>query len=131
MELYEVRRKNLIRLMEEEGISKSDLAKRMKVRPNFIWMLCTNPEKKNSRNIGNKVISKLAKALKRPIYEFHRGLTPSIITDEFTRLIVDYLPRLHNEDKKTLLRDVIRYLNPPEIASKVISDLFKTFAEKK
>lgn len=131
MDLYDVRRKNLTRLVEEKHVSNSELAARMNCKPSFISALRAKPEKTNHRNIGNRVIDKLAKALQVPIDEFHRGLTPSIITDEFTRLIIDYLPRLHDEDKKTILRDIIRYLNPPEIASKVISDLLKAAFQKK
>ncbi|MCK4828581.1 helix-turn-helix transcriptional regulator [bacterium] len=131
MELYEVRRKNLIRLLKEKGLSKSEFAAKIGCKPSFMSALCASPEKSNHRNIGNKVIQKLAKGLEVPIDEFHMGLTPSIIADEFTRLIIDYLPRLHDEDKKTVLRNIVRYLNPPEIASKVISDLFKAAPEKK
>lgn len=117
--------------MQAKGISAAELARRLNVKQPTISNLFAPPEKSYSRNIGPNLLKKLATALDVPIEEFHVGLNGHHYSDEFHELIVEYLPHLDIEDKKTILREIIRYLNPPKVASRLISDVLKTAPGKK
>ena len=122
-ELLEVRRKNFERIVKTNGIKQVIVAKRYGCESSYIGELI-----KGDRRINDDTLFKLLKALKGfniTIDDFHKGLEMPIPGELIDKAITNYLPYAHEEDKKTIYRVLVRCVNPPDEASKILSDFFK------
>jgi len=63
MQSDEIKRLNLIRLMEERNIKPADLARLIDVKPSYVSSLLKKTGEQGSRNIGPRTIEKLCEKL--------------------------------------------------------------------
>jgi plasmid maintenance system antidote protein VapI len=76
-DINEAKRNNLIRIMRRDGVKNTDLAHALKKHTPYISAILAPPEKSNHRNISDKLVDQLSKALRCAKSEFYKGFNDS------------------------------------------------------
>jgi hypothetical protein len=110
-----------------------ELARVLEVKKPYAYALLYPSGRKGSRNIGSEMMKKLCEKLNVHESEFYKGIEIINIDSidksrNLDELIRYYVSMLNEEDKKTVLRLIIRLLNPPKLAVVVMKEIISNMS---
>lgn len=128
MRIDDIKKMNLKVILDRKGINVPGLARLLEVKKPYAYALLYPSGRKGSRNIGSEMMKKLCEKLHVNESEFYKGIDIVNIdtidkSKNLDELIRYYVSMLNEEDKKTVLRLIIRLLNPPKLAVVVMKEI--------
>jgi len=133
MRIDDIKKMNLKVILDRKGINVPGLARLLEVKKPYAYALLYPSGRKGSRNIGSEMMKKLCEKLNVHESEFYKGIDIVNIdsidkSKNLDELIRYYVSMLNEEDKKTVLRLIIRLLNPPKLAVVVMKEIISNMA---
>jgi len=133
MRIDDIKKMNLKVILDRKGMNVPELARILEVKKPYAYALLYPSGRKGSRNIGSEMMKKLCEKLNVHESEFYKGIEIiNIDTIDKSRnldeLIRYYVSMLNEEDKKTVLRLIIRLLNPPKLAVVVMKEIISNMS---
>lgn len=128
MRIDDIKKMNLKVILDRKGMNIPELARILDVKKPYAYALLYPSGRKGSRNIGSEMMKKLCEKLNVHESEFYKGIEVVNIDSidksrNLDELIRYYVSMLNEEDKKTVLRLIIRLLNPPKLAVVVMKEI--------
>lgn len=133
MRIDDIKKMNLKVILDRKGMNVPELARILEVKKPYAYALLYPSGRKGSRNIGSEMMKKLCEKLNVHESEFYKGIEIINIDSidksrNLDELIRYYVSMLNEEDKKTVLRLIIRLLNPPKLAVVVMKEIISNMA---
>ncbi len=128
MRIDDIKKMNLKLILDRKGINVPTLARILDVKKPYAYALLYPSGRKGARNIGTEMMKKLCEKLNVKESDFYKGVDIGNIdaidkNKNLDEMIRYYVSMLNEEDKKTILRLIIRLLNPPKLAVVVMKEL--------
>jgi transcriptional regulator with XRE-family HTH domain len=133
MRIDDIKKMNLKVILDRRGMNVPELARILEVKKPYAYALLYPSGRKGSRNIGSEMMKKLCEKLNVHESEFYKGIEIINIDSidksrNLDELIRYYVSMLNEEDKKTVLRLIIRLLNPPKLAVVVMKEIISNMS---
>lgn len=133
MRIDDIKKMNLKVILDRKGMNVPELARILEVKKPYAYALLYPSGRKGSRNIGSEMMKKLCEKLNVHESEFYKGIEIINIDSidksrNLDELIRYYVSMLNEEDKKTVLRLIIRLLNPPKLAVVVMKEIISNMS---
>jgi len=133
MRIDDIKKMNLKVILDRKGLNVPELARILEVKKPYAYALLYPSGRKGSRNIGSEMMKKLCDKLNVHESEFYKGIEIINIDSidksrNLDELIRYYVSMLNEEDKKTVLRLIIRLLNPPKLAVVVMKEIISNMS---
>lgn len=133
MRIDDIKKMNLKVILDRKGLNVPELARILDVKKPYAYALLYPSGRKGSRNIGSEMMKKLCDKLDVHESEFYKGIEIINIdaidkSRNLDELIRYYVSMLNEEDKKTVLRLIIRLLNPPKLAVVVMKEIISNMS---